>query len=340
MDNLQTRMKRIFKKQTIFFDNCRNQRCEKRRLALWQMRKRNSNAWRRNPARFVAYPGDMSDLSGLSDDVTTGTVAGASSSERGIAIATEFARSLLTTASPFPQVAPGTPLPALFAPIAPGTPLPALFAPAAPNTPPSPLVLSAPAAGSASSASRPKRVGVFVDGGHLRHSLKFFFKESTYTVDYDTVFYIIDQLEEGAEIVTRQIHDVFDLPDLNHKDPRVKRLVRYATFLRDTRKFVVPEYWFKWNGTKKVQSGVDAGLATKIALSMRRNLDKIILIAGDGDFVSSIKMIREDYPEVEIEVISFGTRASNLLMQEADVSRKTKCIEDIAVKWNDLIKRF
>ncbi len=339
MDNLQTRMRRILKKQKIFFDNCRNQRCEKRRLALWQMRKRNSNAWRRNPERSVTYPGDMSDLSGLSDDVTTGTVAGASSSERGIAIATEFARSLLTTASPFPQVAPGTPLPALFAPIAPGTPLPALFAPAAPNTPPSPIVLSAPAAGSASSASRPKRVGVFVDGGHLRHSLKDCFNDS-YTVDYNTVFYIIDQLEEGAEIVTRQIHDVFDLPDLNHKDPRVKRLKGYARYLKDNRKFVVPEYRFKWDGTKNVQSGVDAGLATSIALSMLRNLDKIILIAGDGDFVPSIQMIRVEYPEVEIEVISFGTRASNLLMQEADVSRKTKCIEDIAVKWNDLIKRF
>lgn len=76
--------------------------------------------------------------------------------------------------------------------------------------------------------------------------------------------------------------------------------------------------------TRHEEKATDVNIALyAYRLAAHSIAEKIVLVTGDTDLIPAIKMIKQDYPAVRVEVVFPFNRKTKELAQEADFSRKT-----------------
>ncbi|EEY66024.1 uncharacterized protein PITG_03562 [Phytophthora infestans T30-4] len=84
---------------------------------------------------------------------------------------------------------------------------------------------------------------------------------------------------------------------------------------------------------QNVQKGVDNGIATKLlTLTLTRNIERVILVSGDGDFYTSLRYVRNELAR-EVWVVGFLDTVSGDLQQLAS---QIMWIDEM---WGDATKR-
>ena len=141
-----------------------------------------------------------------------------------------------------------------------------------------------------------QRVGVFIDTQNLYHSAKHLYKAR---VNFAKV------LEEavGGRILVRAIAYVISTESGEESaffDALTK--IGIETKVKDLQIFA--------DGAKKADW--DVGLAID-AVKLAPQLDTVVLVTGDGDFVPLIQYL--DWHGVQVEVISFGKSSSGKLKE-------------------------
>ncbi len=145
-----------------------------------------------------------------------------------------------------------------------------------------------------------QRVGVFIDTSNLYHSAKNLYKRK---VNFGAV--LKDALA-GRKLV-RAIAYVITSEggeEKNFFDALTKLGIETKT--KDLQVFA--------GGAKK--GDWDVGIAVDM-IKMASNLDAVVLVAGDGDFVPLIEYLQST-TGAQIEVVSFGKSASMKLKDAAD----------------------
>jgi uncharacterized LabA/DUF88 family protein len=141
-----------------------------------------------------------------------------------------------------------------------------------------------------------QRIGVFIDTQNLYHSAKHLYKAR---VNFGAI------LEEavGGRTVVRAIAYVIKTESGEEKN-FFEALTKMGieTKVKDLQVFA--------DGAKKADW--DVGLAID-AVKLAPQLDTVVLVTGDGDFVPLIQYL--DWHGVQVEVISFGKSSSGKLKE-------------------------
>jgi uncharacterized LabA/DUF88 family protein len=141
-----------------------------------------------------------------------------------------------------------------------------------------------------------QRVGVFIDTQNLYHSAKHLYKAR---VNFGAI------LEEavGGRTLVRAIAYVIKTESGEEKN-FFEALTKMGieTKVKDLQVFA--------DGAKKADW--DVGLAVD-AIKLAPQLDTVVLVTGDGDFVPLIQYL--DWHGVQVEVISFGKSSSGKLKE-------------------------
>ena len=181
------------------------------------------------------------------------------------------------------------------------------------------------------------RVGFFVDGFNLYHSLAACAKDSgDHSLKWlDLIGLAKGSLHEvGGSSELRSLHYFTALPEhLYLSDPG--RLQRHRTYVRALTAHGAPRpaILFGRIAQQQVQVRTTGGLVigslwrekgTDVALAMallrevsKGDLDEAVIISGDADYLPAIKVFREMYPNVGLRFAFPRGRASKELSREA-----------------------
>jgi len=181
------------------------------------------------------------------------------------------------------------------------------------------------------------RVGFFVDGFNLYHSLAAYAKESG---DYSVKWLDLTGLangslhEVGGSSRLRSLHYFTALPEhLYLADPG--RLQRHRTYVRaltaqgTARPVVVlgriaqQQVQVRTAGGPVIGSlwrekGTDVALAmTLLREASKGDIDEAVIISGDADYLPAVRVFREMYPSIGLRFAFPRGRASKELLREA-----------------------
>ena len=181
------------------------------------------------------------------------------------------------------------------------------------------------------------RVGFFVDGFNLYHSLAAYAKDSgDYSVKWlDLIGLANGSLHEvGGSSGLRSLHYFTALPEhLYLADPG--RLQRHRTYVRalTAQGTVRPVVVLGRIAQQQVQVRTAGGpvigslwreKGTDVALAMallreasKGDIDEAVIISGDADYLPAVKVFREMYPSIGLRFAFPRGRASKELSQEA-----------------------
>lgn len=143
-------------------------------------------------------------------------------------------------------------------------------------------------------------VGVFVDVSNLFYSAK----SAGVEVNYCR---LLEHAVAGRDIIRACAYTGVDPENPNQR--------RFIDFLRSNGYKVVCKDIHKYEGGR-IKANLDIEMAVDIML-LSENLDVVVIVSGDGDFVRLIEAVQ--MKGVRCEVISFGISTSNELIEAADM---------------------
>ncbi len=142
-------------------------------------------------------------------------------------------------------------------------------------------------------------VGVFVDVSNLFYSAK----SAGVEVNYCR---LLDCAVAGRDLIRASAYTGVDPDNPNQR--------KFIDFLRANGYKVICKDIHKYEGGR-IKANLDIEMAVDIML-LSENLDVVVLISGDGDFVRLLEAVQ--HRGVRCEVISFGISTSNELIEAAD----------------------
>jgi uncharacterized LabA/DUF88 family protein len=142
-------------------------------------------------------------------------------------------------------------------------------------------------------------VGVFVDVSNLFYSAK----SAGVEVNYCR---LLEHAVAGRDLIRACAYTGVDPDNPNQR--------KFIDFLRANGYKVVCKDIHKYEGGR-IKANLDIEMAVDIML-LSENLDVVVLVSGDGDFVRLVEAIQSK--GVRCEVISFGISTSNELIEAAD----------------------
>lgn len=142
-------------------------------------------------------------------------------------------------------------------------------------------------------------VGVFVDVSNLFYSAK----SAGVEVNYCR---LLEHAVAGRDIIRASAYTGVDPENPNQR--------KFIDFLRANGYKVICKDIHKYEGGR-IKANLDIEIAVDIML-LSENLDVVVLVSGDGDFVRLVEAIQ--MRGVRCEVISFGISTSNELIEAAD----------------------
>lgn len=142
-------------------------------------------------------------------------------------------------------------------------------------------------------------VGVFVDVSNLFYSAK----SAGVEVNYCR---LLEHAVAGRDLIRASAYTGVDPENANQR--------KFIDFLRANGYKVICKDIHKYEGGR-IKANLDIEIAVDIML-LSENLDVVVLVSGDGDFVRLVDAIQ--MKGVRCEVISFGISTSNELIDVAD----------------------
>lgn len=142
-------------------------------------------------------------------------------------------------------------------------------------------------------------VGVFVDVSNLFYSAK----SAGVEVNYCR---LLDAALAGRDLIRACAYTGVDPDNPNQR--------KFIDFLRANGYKVICKDIHKYEGGR-IKANLDIEMAVDIML-LSENLDVVVLVSGDGDFVRLLEAVQ--LKGVRCEVISFGISTSNELIEAAD----------------------
>jgi uncharacterized LabA/DUF88 family protein len=142
-------------------------------------------------------------------------------------------------------------------------------------------------------------VGVFVDVSNLFYSAK----SANVEVNYCR---LLEHAVAGRDLIRACAYTGVDPENPNQR--------KFIDFLRANGYKVVSKDIHKYEGGR-IKANLDIELAVDIML-LSENLDVVVLVSGDGDFVRLVEAVQQK--GVRFEVIGFGISTSNELIDAAD----------------------
>lgn len=142
-------------------------------------------------------------------------------------------------------------------------------------------------------------VGVFVDVSNLFYSAK----SAGVEVNYCR---LLEHARAGRDLIRACAYTGVDPENPNQR--------RFIDFLRANGYKVICKDIHKYEGGR-IKANLDIEMAVDIML-LSENLDVVVIVSGDGDFVRLIEAVQ--MKGVRCEVISFGISTSNELIEAAD----------------------
>src|SRR5438046_8017237 len=143
-------------------------------------------------------------------------------------------------------------------------------------------------------------VGVFVDVSNLFYSAK----SASVEVNYCR---LLEHAVSGRDLIRACAYTGVDPDNPNQR--------RFIDFLRANGYKVVCKDIHKYEGGR-IKANLDIEMAVDIML-LSENLDVVVLVSGDGDFVRLVEAVQ--MRGVRCEVIGFGISTSNELIEAADL---------------------
>jgi uncharacterized LabA/DUF88 family protein len=153
-------------------------------------------------------------------------------------------------------------------------------------------------------------VGVFVDVSNLFYSAK----SAGVEVNYCR---LLDAAVAGRDLIRACAYTGVDPDNPNQR--------KFIDFLRANGYKVVSKDIHKYEGGR-IKANLDIEIAVDILL-LSENLDVVVLISGDGDFVRLLEAVQSK--GVRCEVISFGISTSNELIDAADLFTEISALPGI-----------
>lgn len=142
-------------------------------------------------------------------------------------------------------------------------------------------------------------VGVFVDVSNLFYSAK----SAGVEVNYCR---LLELTVSGRDLIRASAYTGVDPENPNQR--------KFIDFLRSNGYKVICKDIHKYEGGR-IKANLDIEIAVDIML-LSENLDVVVLVSGDGDFVRLVEAIQ--MKGVRCEVIGFGISTSNELIEAAD----------------------
>ncbi|MDQ6694057.1 MAG: NYN domain-containing protein [Chloroflexota bacterium] len=142
-------------------------------------------------------------------------------------------------------------------------------------------------------------VGVFVDVSNLFYSAK----SSNVEVNYCR---LLEHAVAGRDLIRASAYTGVDPENPNQR--------KFIDFLRSNGYKVICKDIHKYEGGR-IKANLDIEIAVDIML-LSANLDVVVLVSGDGDFVRLVDAIQSK--GVRCEVVGFGISTSNELIEIAD----------------------
>src|SRR6478672_7726927 len=153
-------------------------------------------------------------------------------------------------------------------------------------------------------------VGVFVDVSNLFYSAKSAGVEVNYCK-------LLEFALAGRDLIRASAYTGVDPDNPNQR--------RFIDFLRANGYKVVCKDIHKYEGGR-IKANLDIEMAVDIML-LSENLDVVVLVSGDGDFVRLVEAVQ--LRGVRCEVISFGISTSNELIEAADMFTEIGALQGI-----------
>ena len=144
-----------------------------------------------------------------------------------------------------------------------------------------------------------QNVGVFVDVSNLFYSAK----SAGVEVNYCR---LLDFAVAGRDLIRACAYTGVDPDNPNQR--------KFIDFLRANGYKVVCKDIHKYEGGR-IKANLDIEMAVDIML-LSQNLDVVVIVSGDGDFVRLVEATQ--MRGVRCEIISFGISTSNELIEAAD----------------------
>lgn len=102
-------------------------------------------------------------------------------------------------------------------------------------------------------------------------------------------------MQKRVRVVALENHDCYEKYNgLNLCESETQVLASQRERLID-RGYVVPEYHMKYGGDRMTQSGVDSGISSHVMFHAY-NVDLVIVVAGDQDYISTIRTLVKPPP--------------------------------------------
>jgi uncharacterized LabA/DUF88 family protein len=153
-------------------------------------------------------------------------------------------------------------------------------------------------------------VGVFVDVSNLFYSAK----SAGVEVNYCR---LLDAAVAGRDLIRACAYTGVDPDNPNQR--------KFIDFLRANGYKVVSKDIHKYEGGR-IKANLDIEIAVDILL-LSENLDVVVLVSGDGDFVRLLEAVQAK--GVRCEIISFGISTSNELIEAADLFTEISALPGI-----------
>jgi uncharacterized LabA/DUF88 family protein len=155
-----------------------------------------------------------------------------------------------------------------------------------------------------------QNVGVFVDVSNLFYSAK----SAGVEVNYCR---LLEHAIAGRDLIRACAYTGVDPDNPNQR--------RFIDFLRANGYKVVCKDIHKYEGGR-IKANLDIEMAVDIML-LSDNLDVVVLVSGDGDFVRLLEAVQTR--GVRCEIISFGISTSNELIEAADLFTEIGALQGI-----------
>jgi uncharacterized LabA/DUF88 family protein len=153
-------------------------------------------------------------------------------------------------------------------------------------------------------------VGVFVDVSNLFYSAK----SAGVEVNYCR---LLECAVAGRDLIRASAYTGVDPDNPNQR--------RFIDFLRANGYKVVSKDIHKYEGGR-IKANLDIEMAVDIML-LSENLDVVVIVSGDGDFVRLVQAVQ--LKGVRCEIISFGISTSNELIEAADMFTEISALPGI-----------
>ena len=163
------------------------------------------------------------------------------------------------------------------------------------------------------------RVGVYVDTANM-------YRNGGYRMRYDVLREFA--CRDGAELVRLNAYVSFDAERARSDNVYDKNAHRFYALLRDFGyKVIIKEvHWYEdESGKRYAKADADLDLAVDMLLQSE-NLDRVLLVTGDGDFARVVAAVQNRGCRVEVVALD---NASFVLRQEADLFTSGYLIPDL-----------